>query len=271
MKRVLGFLWVLALLVGCQPLTVSPTVSMLHGNLTFAGSTTVQPLVAKIGEAFNARYPDVALDIAAGGSSVGIQAIHEGTVDIGMASRNLTPEEADGVTRYQIAVDVLAVVVNPTNPVEALTLEQLRGIYSGQIVNWRDAGGPDAPITVVVRERNSGTRGAFDEMVLGKAEPAAPLLPAAITASEMSAAVAAAANAIGYVGFGNLDADVKVLAIEGVLPTEANAQNGTYCLTRPLWLLTGPLTQPIAQEFIDFALSPAGQAVVAENGWVPVE
>lgn len=269
MKHISGFVLVLALL-GCQAPVASPAVSTLRGNLTFAGSTTVQPLVAKIGEAFNALHPDVTLDIAAGGSAVGIQAIHEGTVDVGMASRALTLEEGDGVTRYQIAVDVLAVVVNVDNPVEALTLDQLRRIYLGQIVNWRDLGGINAPITVIVRELNSGTRGAFDEMVLEKVEPAAPLLRAAITAGDMSAMVAADPYAIGYVGFGNLDTGLKAVAIDGALPTEANAQNGIYRLTRPLWLLTGPLTQPIAQEFIDFALSPTGQAVVANNGWVPL-
>ncbi|MBN2004398.1 MAG: phosphate ABC transporter substrate-binding protein [Anaerolineae bacterium] len=269
MKRVLSLLLVLMLL-GCQAPPVTPTAPALRGNLTFAGSTTVQPLVAKIGEAFNELYPDVTLDIAAGGSSVGIQAIHDGIVDVGMTSRALTPVEAEGITRYQIAVDVLAIIVNEVNSVETLTLDQLRAIYLGQITNWRDVGGPDAPITVVVRGLNSGTRGAFDEMVLDKAEPAAPLMQAAVTAGDMSALVTTEPYAIGYVGFGNLDDGLKVVAIDGVLPTEANAQNGVYGLVRPLCLLTGPLTQPVAREFIDFALSPAGQAVVAENGWVPV-
>ncbi len=253
--------------------TPSPTLVpvSLEGRITFAGSTTVQPLAAEIGKAFNARYPDITLDIAAGGSSVGINAIHEGTVDIGMASRALKDEEAAGITVHPIAVDVLAIVVHTDNPVEDLSTAQLQDIYLGKNNNWQAVGGPDAPITVVVREKTSGTRGAFDEIVLHKADPAAPHLQVAITAGDVAALVAKEPYAIGYIGFGNLDARTKPLRIDGVSPTEKNVHNGRYRLTRPLLLLTGSLTQPIAQLYIDFALSPDGQQIVADHGWMPVQ
>ncbi len=262
---------VLVLVGACGPVapTLPPTTAPLSGRITFAGSTTVQPLAAKLGEAFQQRYPHVALDIAAGGSVVGIQAVHDGTVDVGMASRALKPEEAAGISQHQIAVDVIAVVVPTSNPVKGLSLEQLRDIYLGKIENWREVGGPDQAIIVVTRSKSSGTRGAFDELVLEKKEPAAPLLAEAVTAGDMAAIVRSSPESIGYVGFGNLEPGLKLLAIDGVLPSEATARDGSYRLVRPLLLLTGPLTQPLAYTFIEFALSDEGQQVVADSGWVP--
>jgi phosphate transport system substrate-binding protein len=264
---------VAALLAGCVQVTVvtpAPTEPLLTGRITFAGSTTVQPLAGKLGDLFRTHHPDVVLEIAAGGSVVGIQAIHDGTADIGMASRALKPQEAEGIDQHQIAIDVLAVIVHSSNPVEALSLEQLKGIYTGEITNWRELGGPDQPIVVVARGKNSGTRGAFDEIVLEKQEPDAPGLRTAVTAGDMAAIVAEDPAAIGYVGFGNLESEVKAVAIDDVFPTSEAAQDGSYRLVRPLLLLTGPLTQPIAQTFIDFVLSPEGQQLVEQDGWVPV-
>ncbi len=264
-------LWLslLVLMAACGRVTPAATLA-LSRRITFAGSTTVQPLADRIGQAFRERYPGVELEIAAGGTLVGVQAVHEGVVDIGMASRALTPEEAAGIEQYQIAADVIAVVVNVDNPVEGLTMAQLAAIYRGDTTNWSEVGGPDLPILVVVREQNSGTRGAFDELVLDKQEPTAPNQQGAVAASEVSAIVADDPAAIGYVGFGHLGPVLKVLAIDGVYPTEESARDGSYPLVRPLLLLTGPLTQPAAQEYVKFALSPEGQQVIAESGWVPI-
>lgn len=261
-------------LVGCCRSEATPEsipTPLVAGKITFAGSTTLQPLAHELGEAFNERYPAVELDIAAGGSVVGIQAVHDGTVDIGMASRALKSEEAEGIEQHQVAVDVIAVVVHSTNPVEDLTLEQLRAIYLGEITNWRDVGGDDQPIVVVVRGKNSGTRGAFDEIVLEKQEPVAQEMYTAVTAGDMAVAVSKQPGAIGYVGFGNLESDLKMVSIDGVLPSEETAQDGSYPLVRPLLFLTGPLTQPLAQMFIDFALGDEGQQIVEHSGWVPVK
>mgnify|MGYP006296396169 CR=1 FL=1 len=263
----------LALLSACgSSAPVTPTSSAegeLSGQITFAGSTTVQPLAAKVGERFNEHYPDVELEIAAGGSEVGINAVHDGAVDIGMASRTLTPEEAEGITVHKFAVDVLAVVVNEKLPIDGLTMAELRAIYLGEITNWSAVGGPDHPIVVVMRGENSGTRGAFDKIVLDKQAPTAPILETAVTAGDMAAIVLDDSRAIGYVGFGNIEAGLKTLAIDGAAPSEENARNGSYQLTRPLQFLTGPLTRPLGQSFIDFALGEEGQQIVIENGWVP--
>ncbi len=268
------FLFLAGLLAGCGVAAAPPSVPTpagLSGRITFAGSTTVQPLASKVGEVFRVRHPEVTLEIAAGGSVVGIQAIHEGTADVGMASRALKTEEARGINQHQIAIDVLAVTVHTSNPVEALTLKQLQEIYTGKITNWQEVGGPDAPVVVVIREKSSGTRGAFDEIVLKKQEPAAPNLKTAITAGDMAALVAADPAAVGYVGFGNLEPGIKAIAVDGVKPTRETALDGSYRLVRPLLLLTGPLSQPIAQVFIDFILSPEGQQLVQEDGWVSVK
>ncbi len=269
------FLLVALAMTSCAPGTVSPTPipsrTPVTGRITFAGSTTLQPLADKLGQAFRSRYPDVTLDIAAGGSVVGIQAIHDGTVDIGMASRALTPAEAQGLTQHPVAVDVIAIVAHAANPVENLTLAQLRDIYLGRITHWRQVGGADRPITVAVREKTSGTRGAFDELVLEKQEPTAPRLKTAVTAGDMAAIVSSDPDAIGYVGFGNLERHLKPLAIDGVLPAEKAARDGSYRLVRPLLFLTGPLTQPLAHLFIDFALGAEGQRIVKESGWVTVQ
>jgi phosphate transport system substrate-binding protein len=258
-------------IVGCgkDTPTPEPMATDIAGEISFAGSTTLQPLAHEIGEAFKDRHPDVALDIAAGGSVVGIEAIHDGTVDVGMASRALTSEEAEGIEQHQVAADVIAMVVHGSNPVEDITLEQLRDIYLGEITDWSEVGGNDGPITVVVRGKNSGTRGAFDKIVLDKQEPVAPHLRTAVAASDVAAMVAEDEQAIGYIGFGHFELDIKVIAVDGVMPSEETARDGSYAVVRPLLFLTGPLSQPIAQEFIDFALSAEGQRMVVDEGWVP--
>lgn len=268
--RVLALLFLLSL-VGCRRGSTPPADTIpVAGKLVFAGSTTMQPLVGALGEEFQKRYPGVHLEIAAGGSKVGIQAIHEGTVDIGMASRHLTPQEAEGISVHTVALDVIAIVVHPSNPVENLSLEELAAIYQGKITRWSQVGGPDMEIVPIAREMSSGTRGAFDELVLGGQEPAAPGLLTAVTAGDMVAMVAKRPGAIGYVGFGNLTDQLRVVKINGVLPTPATAGSGKYPLVRPLNLLTGPLSQPLAQEFIRFSLGPDGQRIVELAGWVPV-
>lgn len=268
--------WIVAglalLLTACgrSPNTDQPAVGYpISGQITFAGSTTLQPLAHELGQVFREHYPHVELDIAAGGSLVGIQAIQEGAVDIGMVSRALRPDEQEGITQYQVAVDVIAVVVHASNPVENLTMDQLSGIYRGEITNWREVGGKDQTIIAVVRGVNSGTRGAFDEIVLIDQAPAAPNLQTAVTAGDMAAVVGGDPGAIGYVGFGNLEFNLKQVAIDHVFPSEETARDGSYPLVRPLLFLTGPLTQPVAQAFIDFSMSDEGQQIVEASGWVP--
>jgi phosphate transport system substrate-binding protein len=272
MRGGLLLLWVMAA-TSCmaspwaqRPATPTP-MPVITTHLTFAGSTTVQPLVELLAERYKQRAPQTALDTVAGGSVVGINAVQDGQVDIGMSSRRLLPHEERGIRHYQIANDVLAVIVHPSNPATSLSLEQLRAIYTGAIRNWRELGGPDLPIVPVIREVSSGTRGAFDEIALAGAEPLASA-DVQITAGEVEARVATSPGAVGYVGFGNVQRNIKVLAIEGVAPSATSARDGSYPLVRPLLLLRGPLSRPEAQDFIDYVLSDEGQQIVTSGGWV---
>jgi len=249
---------------------VVPTATLVLGRLTFAGSTTVQPLVEELSVGYQERYPNVDLEIAAGGSVVGINAVQDGSADIGMASRALREAEYRlGMEEYQIAIDVLAIIVHPANPIEDISRAQLQGIYLGEITNWSEVGGADMPIMPVIREISSGTRGAFDDIALDGADPV-ETADTQITAGEVETRVAEAPEAIGYVGFGNIGQNVKVLTIDGVPPSPETAQSGGYQLQRPLLLLLGPLSRPLACTFVTFALSDAGQKIVAADGWVPV-
>lgn len=273
-------LWIIAALclVACgtptaqlAPLPIAtPSPVALTGRLTFAGSTTVQPLVQKLAAAFGQQQPGVMFEIAAGGSVVGITAVQDGTADVGMASRELSAAEAQGITTQRIASDALVVIVHPQNTVRTLTRAQLRDIYLGKILRWSALGGADTPIIVLQRAESSGTRGAFDELALAKGTAAAPQLVTLATAGEIQSRTASDAAAIGYVGFGNLDATVQTVAIDGVAPSPATVGNQQYPLVRPLSLLTGPLSIPLAQDFLAFVLSPAGQQLVTEDGWVAV-
>ncbi len=248
----------------------TPTEKPLIGKLTFAGSTTMQPLAAKLSEAFRRQHPQVIFDIAAGGTVVGIQAVHDGTTDIGMASRQLSPEEAEGIKIYVVCIDALAIANHPDNPVSSITRTQLQDIYMGKIRNWKELGGNDLEIIPIQREVSSGTRGAFDDLALGKQEAGSASLQTVITAGDMAEAVASQPAAIGYLGFGNLESNIKILKIDGVLPSQETIRDGTYPLYRQLSLLTAPTSQPLAMDFIAFVLSPEGQAYVEEFGWIPI-
>lgn len=258
------------LLNGCAAAAApTPTRTALpEVRITLAGSTTVQPLVEALATHYRQHHPNITMDIAAGGSVVGIDAVHEGRVDIGMASRPLTADEQQGLEVMPIASDVLAIIVHPSNPVSGLSRDQVRRIYLGQITNWRDLGGDDRPIVPVVREVSSGTRGAFDSLVLDGAQPTANA-DVQVTAGEVEMRVAHDPAAIGYVGFGNLASDVRVLPIDGALPAPTSVHNGQYPLVRPLLLLLGPLSRPEARAFVEFALSQEGQTIVERAGWIP--
>lgn len=231
----------------------------------------MQPLVEALAGEYQQRHPNSALDITAGGSLVGIQAVQEGQVDIGMASRALkVGEQEAGMQLFTIAYDALVIITHPSNPIKAVSLEELQAIYSGEITNWSALGGPDLAIEVVARELSSGTRGAFDEIVLGNAtlKPEATVVA---TAGEVETNISKHAGAIGYVGFGNLPPTVTVVAIDGVSPTPESILNDSYRLKRPLSLLVGPLSRTQAHDFIAFANSQAGQSLISQGGWVAIK
>jgi len=261
------------LLASCGPTTASGEAG-LAGRLNVAGSTSVQPLAEKLAEAFTAANPQVEIDVQGGGSSVGVKSAGDGTVDIGTASRKVKDEEMQtypDLVVTTIARDGIAAIVHPDVAVDGLTKEQVRDIFAGVITNWKEVGGADRPIVVVSREEGSGTRSAFQEMVMGGEEP--PIVDTAILQPSNGAVrttVASTPDSIGYISFGYLDNSVKALAINGVAPTVENALNGTYPVVRPFNMLTKGEPAGLTKAWLDWILSDAGQQIVAQEGYISV-
>ncbi|MCR4426495.1 MAG: phosphate ABC transporter substrate-binding protein [Firmicutes bacterium] len=252
-----------ALVVVASFALVQPAVSgaELSGSITLAGSTSVQPLADELAAAFMAKNRKVKVNVQGGGSGAGIKGALEGTCDIGMSSRELKPEET-GLFETIVARDGIAVVVHRSNPVSDLSLEQIQGIYAGRITNWSQVGGKNQSILVVTREEGSGTRGAFEEIVMGKAKIVATANVQPATGA-VRVTVAGAPQAIGYVSLGALTSEVKAVRVGGV---EANAESiiqGRYRIQRPFLFLTRGKPEGLAKAFIDFCLSPEGQEIVA--------
>jgi phosphate transport system substrate-binding protein len=243
------------------------------GQLQLAGSTTVQPLAQSLAEAFTEMHPDVEIDVQGGGSSVGVKSAAEGTTPIGMASRALKDsemEEYPDLIAHTIARDGIAIVVHPDVPVDGLSLDEVRQIFAGEITNWSEVGGPDENIVVVSREEGSGTRAAFEEMVMG--EEALIVDTALLQPSNgaVKTTVSTTPFSVGFLSFGYLDESVKALAIDGVEPTVANAQSDEYPVVRPLNMVTKGEPTGLARDFLDFIMSDEGQAIVAEE-YIPVK
>jgi phosphate transport system substrate-binding protein len=256
---------VLVVLAGCG--------SGTSGTITTAGSTTVQPLAEKLALAFKQDNPDVEVTIGGGGSSVGVTACNDGTVDIGAISRELKADEPQ-LVRHLLAKDGIAIVTSPGNPITGLTRAQVREIFGGTITNWSEVGGPNHSITVVAREEGSGTRAAFEEMVMDKPEPALEIVDSAILLPSNGAvktAVAGDSYAIGFISFGYIDGTVKAAAIDGVAATEENAKDGSYPIVRPLYFLTKEQPAGFVKDFIDYCLSSEGQAIVSDEGYISID
>jgi phosphate transport system substrate-binding protein len=252
----------------------TPTGNGMSGEITAAGSTTVQPLAEVLGEAFTASHPDVRVTVQGGGSSVGVKSAGEGTVDVGMASRAVKDSELQefaGLQIYTIARDGIAIVTYLDVPVDDLTKDQVREIFAGQITNWSEVGGPDAPIVVVSREEGSGTRGAFEEMVMGDEAVIADTAILQPSNGAVKTTVSTTPDSVGYISFGYLDESVKALAVDGVDATEENAAGGSYPVVRPLNMLTNGEPGELASSWLDFILSADGQAIVVEEGYIAVQ
>ncbi len=252
----------------------NPTPAGLSGRISVAGSTTVQPLAEKLAEAFKAKNPGVQIDIQGGGSSVGVKSAGEGTVDIGTASREVKPEELQkypDLKVFTIAQDGIAIVTHPEVPVSNLTKSQVRDIFAGKITNWKDVGGPDKPIIVISREEGSGTRSAFEELVMGKDVVIFDKAILQASNGAVRTTVSTTPNSIGYLSFGYLDQSVKTLSIEGVEATEANAASGKYPVVRPLVMLTKGEPTGVVKAWLDYILGAEGQALVSKEGYIKVK
>jgi len=239
-----------------------------------AGSTSVQPYVELLAEEFELLYPGSGIDIQGGGSSAGITAAESGAADIGMSSRWLKRVE-EHLWSVEIAKDGLAVIVNPSNPVTNLTLDQVRKIYAAEITDWRQLGGRQARIHLIAREEGSGTRSAFEEMVMasGSGQVQHRITARAIIQNSNGAVrqlVAGDPNSIGFISLGLVDHTVKAIKLDGVEASRENVMDGSYTLFRPFLFVSKEIPPTgLAIKFIEFILSPRGKELMTQEGLIP--
>lgn len=249
------------------------TTADLSGSISMVGSTSMEKLANALSEAFMEEYPDVTVTAEFVGSGAGIEAATNGTADIGNSSRSLKDEEkAAGVVENVVAIDGIAVCVDPANEVADLTKEQLTNIYNGTITNWKEVGGADEPIIVIGREAGSGTRGAFEELV--DLQDACKYANELDSTGAVIAKVASTPGAIGYASLDALDDSVKALSLEGVEATAENIKAGNYFLSRPFVMATkGEISEQndLVQAWFDFVLGDEGQQIASEVGLITVK
>ncbi|MCL1795109.1 MAG: phosphate ABC transporter substrate-binding protein [Oscillospiraceae bacterium] len=261
----------------------APSCGSASDSIIAAGSTSVQPYAEVLAEAYHALYSDRDVEIQGGGSSAGISSALSGIAEIGMSSREIKDSEKEVLESvgkemliYEIAKDGLAIIINPENPICDLSLEQIRGVYSADIANWKEIGGKDAKIHVITREEGSGTRDAFSQLVMGENQ----ITPKAIVQDSNGAVrllVAEDPNSIGFISLGLVAAEpgqkeVKALCLGGIAPSFENIENGSYGLFRPFLFVAvvdeGKEAEGLTKHFIDFTLSGEGQKILASRGLV---
>ncbi len=233
------------------------------------GSTSMQPFVEMLSQEFNQRHPGASVEVQGGGSTAGIEAVRNDIADIGMCSRNLTKNEPfDAVA---IALDGLAIVLHPSNPVQQLSLQEIREIFAGQsITRWNQVGGRDMPIRMITREEGSGTREAFMKLVMHNMR----ISRNALTQESNGAVRELVRNdpaAIGYMSLGLVMGEAKVVTVDGIAPSPATVNTRQYPLVRPFLFVMKGKPNSQAQAFIDFVLSGPGQTLLEKEGLVHVE
>ena len=245
------------------------------------GSDTIKPLVEVEAEEFMKKNPGKTIIVKGGGSSIGISALIDGTVDIADASREMNENETASAQKnrinpiaYVIAYDGITVIVNPLNPVSNLNFTQVRGIYNGSISNWKEVGGQDTPIVVNCRDSNSGTYKDFQTLVMSGDN----YRPDALTQADTGAIVinvSQTSNSIGYIGFSYLDNSTKALSLDKgnspVSPSYETIRNGAYPLSRALYMYTNGGAKGLTKEFIDFIRSDQGQNIATVAGFIPLK
>jgi len=271
-------------------LALSTSVFAASGknSIQVKGSDTMVNLGQAWAEKYMEKNPGDFVAVTGGGSGTGFSSLISNTCDIAMASRSIKEKEITlanqkGIkpNEIKVAMDGLAVVVNPANPIGKLTIDQLAGIFTGRISNWKEVGGKDEKIVILSREVNSGTHVYFKEHVLRKLDPNSKeeFAPSALMLSSSQAIadeVAGNPVAIGYYGMGYISPKQKPVAVakdeksEYVIPTIENVINGTYPISRPLFLYTNGVPEGLVKKFVDFTLSKEGQDIVLATDFVPV-
>ena len=248
----------------------SNTETTLSGTVSTDGSTSMEKVINSLGESFMAMNKEVKFTYNPTGSGSGIQAVSEGRCDIGLSSRALKDDEkASGLVETVVALDGIAIVVNPENPVSDLDIDTIAKIYTGEITNWSEVGGADAEIVLVGREAGSGTRSGFEELTetVDKCKYRQELT----STGDVITAVAQNPDAIGYASLASVKDSVKALKVAGVTPTEETVKDGSYLIQRPFVLVTkeGVELSPVAQAFFDYATKGQANDIITASGVVP--
>ena len=296
MKRILSILLGIALVLGlaacsqatAPEVTAAPTTAattapaatdapetsaapaVLSGTVSTDGSTSMEKVIGALSEAFMEANSKVTVTYNPTGSGTGIQAVQEGRCDIGLSSRALKDEEkASGLQETVLAYDGIAIIVNPANTVEDLTLEQIADIYTGKITNWSELGGSDSEIVLIGREAGSGTRSGFEEIV--EVKDLCQYRQELSSTGDVIATVAQNPGAIGYASLASVKDTVKAVKVGGVAPSEETVKDESYAIQRPFVLVTkeGVALSETAQAFFDYAVSKDANAVVIAAGVVP--
>lgn len=242
----------------------------IEGMVTMNGSTSMEKFANALNESFMAKYPRVTATVEFTGSGAGIEAVTNGTVDIGNSSRALREEEkANGLVENIVAIDGIGIITNTATTVDDITVDRLKQIYTGEITNWKDLGGEDSQIVVIGREASSGTRGAFEE-ILG-IEDACRYAQEIDSTGAVMAKVASTPGAIGYVSIDIIDDTVKTLKLDGIAPSQETIRDGSYTLQRPFIMATkGEISEqsPAVQELFNYINSDEGQEIITKVGLI---
>ena len=241
------------------------------GSVSTDGSTSMEKVIGALGEQFMKDNDGITFTYNPTGSGSGITAVSEGRCDIGLSSRALKDDEAaSGLTGTTVALDGIAIIVNPENPVSNLTIEQIAAVYTCEITNWKDLGGSDAEIVLIGREAGSGTRDGFESITGTK--DSCQYRQELTSTGDVIATVASNPNAIGYASLAALKDTVKALSVDGVAPGEAAVKDGSYKVQRPFVLVTktGAQLSAAAQKFFDYATSADAASLISAAGAVPV-
>jgi len=264
----LRFSFIFCLIIFFYISTVSTGCTRSSASVIIAGSTSVQPFAEVLAEEYMILHPGITIDVQGGGSAAGIMATKSGTTNIGMSSRTLAGDETS-LWSVEIARDGLAIVINPDNPVNNLTLQQVRDIYSGKVTNWSGLGGNKTQIHVFTREDGSGTRSSFESLVMGKTE----IMARAMVQDSNGAVrqlVADDPSAIGFISLGLVDKTVKAVELDGVIPSREHVIDGSYNLSRPFLFLSLKEPTGLSKDFIDFTLSDKGKQILNDQGLITV-
>ena len=243
----------------------------LDGTISIAGGTAHIPVMNDAAKAIMTANPKIHITVEGGGSGIGVQKVGEGLVDIGNTGRALSEQEIAkyGLKSYPFALDGVAVIVHPGNPVTGLTAQQVRDIFSGSVTNWKDVGGSDAVIHLFTRDEASGTREVFWEKLLKKG-PIAATANVVPSNGAMKVAISQDKDAIGYAGIGHVDPSVKAVVLDGVTASQENAMNGSYPVVRKLYMNTKGEPSRLVKAFIDYILSSDGSAIITQHGYIPL-